>query len=383
MYIKKVFGPLVLELWRVSLRLKRPYRWAKGVQAERELLIVSCSGEGGRGWGEVALPPHLQEGLDVTVRESLALLNEVAALDTQSSGAQQVAQDLLDFSGLHPRFRAGLAAAVLGWQASLSGLPLAEKLLELSGGLSDVHIPGQLPVNALLVSDSLDDLKSELADYLSSGFSVFKVKVSADRMLNMKRLALVRTLAPDSVVRIDANESWSSEWWMQHLSELSEFNLDYVEQPLPRADYGELVKGSFFSPIRIAFDESASDIDSIRQILSEAHRPVVILKPARLGGPDRVAESIEAIALEQMAGKDALVVVTNSLESGVGVRVAAECACLVGEPRPAFGLATSAFIEDDLLPAPPIKGGEMQFDCRVNTEYFSRELLKVLRDKWT
>jgi len=81
---------------------------------------------------------------------------------------------------------------------------------------------------------------------------------------------------------------------------------------------------------------------------------VLVLKPPRLGGPDRTVEVIDAAANAGLRS-----VVTASLETAIGLTVALHCGALLPVPIPPCGIGTARFLARDLAPPPPIREGFM------------------------
>ena len=65
---------MTMEVRPYRLALQTPYRWSKGVQHHRSGLILRLQDGAHVGWGEAALPPHVDYAPDAFARECLALL---------------------------------------------------------------------------------------------------------------------------------------------------------------------------------------------------------------------------------------------------------------------------------------------------------------------
>ena len=100
-----------------------------------------------------------------------------------------------------------------------------------------------------------------------------------------------------------------------------------------------------------------ADEASTRRILEIGAAAVLVVKPARVGGPV-VARSIAALA----AAAGVPTVLSTFFETGIGIASAVRIAVsipLVGEER-AHGLATAGLLEHDLLATPMIvRAGRM------------------------
>lgn len=324
------------------LPLAVPYRWAKGVQTERAGYLVRAEVDGAEGWGEVAPPP------EAVVPDALPA-DVVTVFERLNPSDPKVFSELEALAG-HPwraRFRCGVVSAVLSARAAAAGLSLARFL----GGTRPVL--DRVEVNALITAAAPTACAEEGAAALARGQTTLKLKCTADRTLDLARVAAIRGVDADVKLRLDPNESWLPAWTLAHLEALAPFGIEYVEQPLPLSaslkDYAELRKRS---PIPIALDHAVDGLASVQRIVEAGAADVLILKPQRLGGPDRLLE------VADFALKSGLrCTVTNSLETAVGLTVALHCAALL--PPHAAGLGTARFFARNVGEPPPIVAGHM------------------------
>ncbi|MHB8634800.1 MAG: mandelate racemase/muconate lactonizing enzyme family protein [Thermoplasmatota archaeon] len=325
-------------MWEVEpyrIPLVRPYRWAKGAQAERLGLLIRFTEGGLTGWGETAPPPHEQDGI-------AALADEARRWAARVRGKPEE-----DLAAAPPRLRHGLLSAWLDCHAKRAGLPLASFMAERYA----THPPAaRVAVNALVeaVAPKEAALRARAAE--AAGFRTVKLKSDGHEGHDVELVASVREAASVRL-RLDANESWRPEGARRHLEALAPFGIEYVEQPFRVGRVSELRNAIEESPIPIALDESVTDAKAVEPYLGLQRRPILILKPQRLGGADRTC------ALMAWAyGEGCRTVVTNSLEAAVGRTHALHLAALLPEPEEC-GLATGGHLARDVAVAPePVAG---------------------------
>jgi o-succinylbenzoate synthase len=329
-----------IEILTYALPLAQEYRWAKGVQRERRGLLVRVAAWGAEGWGESAPPIHLETDPATLAEEARAL---VAGLPVEADDF--LAQ--LDARGVPARLRCGIAAAWMSARAAAGGTTLAS--LIAPGGTPAVEVP----VNGLVTEKTPEEAAARAAALVAAGYRTLKVKCWEDRAADLSRVAAIRAAAPGAKLRLDANEAWDPAWALEHLRALWRFDIDYVEQPVPSSrPMMEIAAFRRLSPIRVALDESATDLASLERILRMRAADVVILKTQRAGGPDRAAAMIRAAA---EAGVQ--VTVTVSLESAIGTAVALHVAATLPRPIPDCGIPMGRFLAADLGPMPPVESG--------------------------
>ncbi|HET6398480.1 MAG TPA: enolase C-terminal domain-like protein, partial [Candidatus Thermoplasmatota archaeon] len=188
---------------------------------------------------------------------------------------------------------------------------------------------------------------------VAAGFRTIKVKSDGDPRNDLARLQAIRAaVGAEPRLRVDANEAWDPATALGHLRSLEPFGVEYVEQPVRAGRFQDLVDLARSSPVPIALDESMTGWPVVERFLEAGTRPVLILKPQRLGGPDHVLEVIESARKARLA-----CVVTNSLETAVGRAHALHLASLLPQPLPDCGLATEGFLAADAAPGPRTRDG--------------------------
>lgn len=333
----------MIALHPYALPLAVPYRWAKGEQRERVGFLARCERDGAVGWGESAPPIHLKLDPHALVAAARRLLEGLDDRDPRFLAA-------LDARDPDPRLRCAIATAWLAAGAAAAGVPLGRFV-------AGPHEPvaAVVPVNGLVTEALPDAAAARAAALVAQGHRTLKIKCTADRAGDRARVAAVRAAATAARLRLDANESWAPEWSLAHLADLAAFDIEYVEQPLP-SDHGADAQAAYRrqSPIKVALDESATDLPAIAALLDAGAADVIILKPQRAGGPDRAKAIIDLCR-----ARGVRVTVTVSLETAVGATAALHVASLLPAPLPDCGLAMGRFLARDVAAAPELEDGRM------------------------
>lgn len=332
-----------IEFKSYHLRLAVPYRWAKGVQHFRDGLIVRAAIGGEVGWGEVALPPHVEMPPAAQVASAEAI---VAGLDPMSDAFL----DELELRECPARLRCGIATAVLDARARLHGVSLASLCAP------DRAVAARVPVNELVGDADPEACAERARATVARGQDTIKVKCTPERKLDLARVRAIRDAAPAARIRLDPNESWSPDWAASHLEAMARFRIEYCEEPLPRgtplAAYAELRRNT---RVPIALDDSARSRFHVERIIELGAADALVLKAPRVGGPDRVAEIVR---LAESAGLSCTI--TASLETSVGLYVALHCAAFTAEPIAPAGIGTARFFARNVGPPPEIVDGAME-----------------------
>jgi L-alanine-DL-glutamate epimerase-like enolase superfamily enzyme len=326
---------------RVRVPFRAPFTTAARTWLTRDSWLLRVEDPDGRaGWGEAVL----EEDADARVLE--AVLAELAAAGLPPSKA------LVSRAGAPGRaFRAALDGARLD-------------ILAQGARAGAAGAPG-VGVNAVIGAAEARVAAETARRAVAGGFRTLKLKAAPDDTTAtlVARVAAVRAAAGDeAALRLDVNGSWTPDAAAERLRALAGFGLQFVEQPLAPGDLAGAAALRAGSGVPVAADEAVDSLAGARRVLDAGAADVLVVKPARVGGPVAVAE----IAL-LAAGRGVPVVVSSLFETGVGLAVALACAAalpdVAGWPSAErdHGLATADLLDDDLLVEPlAIAGGRMR-----------------------
>lgn len=333
----------MIEIRPYKLRLVTPYRWSKGTQHHRAGLILRAHLGGAVGWGEAALPPHVDYEPGALARECASIV----------SGLDAAADEFLDELSLRecpPRLRCGLATAVLSARAAARGVSLARFLAG-----ADAPLPARVPVNDLIGDADPAACVRRAEAALAAGQDTVKVKCTTERELDLARVRALRAAFPGLAIRIDPNESWPLAWAADQLEAMAPCRIEYCEEPLPRgtplAEYGRLRRRT---GVPIALDDSIRGVRDVELAVLLEAADVLVLKAQRLGGPDHLLEVVRAATQAGLRST-----VTSSLETSVGLTLGIACAALTPEPVAPAGIGTARYFAENVCTPPPIVDGHM------------------------
>jgi O-succinylbenzoate synthase len=194
---------------------------------------------------------------------------------------------------------------------------------------STINVNGTIP--------AIDDEKeiSKIVD-LYPGVKTFKIKVGDNIELDLTRIKAVRSLRPDSAIRVDVNGAWTVDQAVSFLKLAGE--IEYIEQPCASVEeLRELkkridVKIAGDEVIRKAVDPFALDLNGVVDIL--------MLKVQPLGGIKRIHNLIDHHKLP--------VVVSSALESAIGIDYGLVLAGSIDHLDYGCGLATGSLLAKDV-----------------------------------
>ncbi len=328
-----------MRLYRITVGLKRPLRTSYGGSTERCGLILELRApDAVSGYGEISpLPGYHSTGLD----RAAQLLDGASAEIQAMLSAGDPSQLLTNLSCSWPaELRCGLEAALM----DIEGRRRRRSVSQLLSASPRRHIQ----VNALLSSDSPDDLMSEAAQAVSLGFACLKVKVGASPvMADVGRVAAVRqAVGAQIAIRIDANGGWDLDRAERALGLMAPLGIELAEQPLAADRMVELAHLRRRSKIPLAADEGAYSAEAIERLVRLGAVDTIVLKTSRLGG---IKPALEVAATHSEA-VDWLV--ASALETSIGLAPAIHLAACLARLGGACGLATAALLQADLTSSP-------------------------------
>jgi len=241
-----------------------------------------------------------------------------------------------------PSGRAALETALLDLAARRAGVSVAAWL----AAREVTHGPAaRLEVNALATASDPDGLAAEAEALVARGFATIKVKVGAVAPeQDVARVAGLRRGGAGEVrLRLDANRAWDPDDARRVLDAVAGEDVDYVEEPLAEAHPEALARLREQSGAAIAVDESLGAMADLEELGAAGACDVVVLKPARLGGPTRtlgVARRARELGLR--------VVLTDSIESAVGRAATAHVAAVLPVAG-AIGLGGASVLAADVV----------------------------------
>lgn len=292
---------------RIQLKQAVPFRTAKAVRTDKETLLVRVRHGNVEGWGEAAPTDTYRQTL-VSAEETLAAIAP-RLTDANPFHLETILGSLIEN---HPDQLATIAAidgALHDWIGKRLGLPVVHYL-----GLDERHMP--LTSYTLGIDDPAAIAKrAEKA----SEYPIFKVKTGSTDDAAMIRA--IREVAPAKVIRIDANAAWTPDEAIERIQALSEFNLEFVEQPVPAHDLDGMGRVRNAVDLPIIADESCVTPADIPKC--SGHVDGINIKLSKCGG---IREGLKMIRIARALGLK--IMLGCMIESALGIAAAAQLAPL-------------------------------------------------------
>lgn len=150
---------------------------------------------------------------------------------------------------------------------------------------------------------SVGEPKKMAADALKikqDGYTVIKVKIGKGGKKDIARIKAIRDVVGNEIpIRVDANQGWAFNEAIETLNELSQYNIQHCEEPLPRWAYMQLPKLKQKSPIPIMCDETCCDANDVQRLIDLKACDLINIKLGKSGG---IFNALKMVRLAEAAG---------------------------------------------------------------------------------
>jgi O-succinylbenzoate synthase len=325
-----------VELFRVRLPLRAPFRTARSTTVAKDALLVRVVTDDAEGWGEVGAevaPTYAPDTLD-TAR--LVLRDELVPRLYSGAGLE-------DVRGHHPA-RAALLGAVLDARLRAEGTPLAAHL----GGVV-ARVDAGVAIGSF--GEPADVARAATA-FVDDGYASLKLKIEPKH--DVAVVAAVRGAVGDDVtIQADANGSYALDD-VDRLRALDAFGLACLEQPLAPPGLLDHARLGEQLGTPIGLDETITSATVARDAIALRACAVVSIKAALVGGVEEARTTHDACVAGNVAARAG-----GMLETGVGRAALVALASLPGFTLAGDLSASNRYFEEDLTAPFELAGGSL------------------------
>jgi len=318
-----------------ELKFKQPFKTAKAYYDYRNGTIIKIFIDNLIGLGEVApLTGFHQESLLECYYNLEAINQAVNNID------EMTAEELFDIFKLHadgePSLLFGLQTALFDVLSQKSEMPLNKYLNNNSSnaininGIHGVHGP-------------------------DNNFKIMKIKLGYnniyDDIENMEKISSLYDV--DTQFRIDVNGQLDLTKAIRFCKSMEKFNIEYIEQPLPKDELEDLSELRMHTDIPIAVDESLDSIKSAKKIIDSQAADVFVVKPMIIGDYNIISDIINLAH-----HNDIKCIITNMLDGAIN-RMACIHIASSNNIKNACGLSADDLFESNIYQTPKIINGKL------------------------
>jgi L-alanine-DL-glutamate epimerase-like enolase superfamily enzyme len=246
-----------------------PYRsWLRTSSTTASAIVRVATDEGLVGWGEhnVNFLPNISGRAETA-----------AARDWLVGRDPRQIEEYHRTCPFEPRLRSGIEMALWDLCGQAAGVPLAV----LWGGI----IRPEVEVAACMGIQSYEQAGKLARYYVEQGFSTLKTKAGSDIQEDLDMVRGVRDAVGMRLkLRIDPNRAYTPQQAAELAKRLEEYQLEYLEQPIPAEPLADAVWLRRQTRTPIALNESVTDPSSVWQILHEGAAEFILPDTHTAGG---------------------------------------------------------------------------------------------------
>ena len=328
-----------VELVRVGIRLRRPFRTSFGTQTTRDVLLVHVvDADGVPGWGECAATSAPVYDADFTDGAALVLRDHLVPAVRSAPGVvtpADVVARTARFRGHHAA-KAALQAAVVDLQLRSAGVSLADHL-----GVTVDRVPTGVSVG--IPAGGAAELIDQIAEHVDEGYGRVKAKIEPG--FDVDAVTAVRHAFPDLALQVDANAVYDPDdpVHVAALDGLDGLGLVQIEQPFGADRLRAHAHHAARWRTPVCLDESITDRWRAVDAVETGACAIVNVKVGRVGG------LAEAVAIHDACRERGVPVWCGGmLETGVGRGVNVALAGLPGFTLPGDTSASARYWTEDL-----------------------------------
>ncbi|WP_331766931.1 o-succinylbenzoate synthase [Embleya sp. NBC_00896] len=321
-----------IELRRIAMPLRAPFRTSFGVETARDVLLVRVVTPEAEGWGEcVAMTEPLYNSEYVDGAADVLRRFLIPALP-EGADAIAVKRALKPFKG-HKMAKAALETAVLDAQLRARGESFGSYL-----GASRERVPCGVSVG---IMDSIPELLDAVEGFIGEGYVRIKLKIQPGWDLAPVR-AVRERFGDDVLLQVDANAAYTLADARQ-LAKLDAFDLLLIEQPLADDDLIQHAALAKLMSTPICLDESIESVEDAAAAITLGAASIINVKPGRVGG------YLEAKAIHDLCVAHGVPVWCGGmLETGLGRAANVALAALPGFTLPGDTSASRRYFATDI-----------------------------------
>ena len=242
-------------------------------------LVIAENGDGVRGYGECFGLPH---PLPATSLVTHVIAPALEGLEVTEPAEMTLALRDYFFAMGHTRGPAmealsGVDIALWDLKARVANEPLATHL----GGT-----PGPVPtyVSPIAFRATPDETAADASAYVAQGYKAFKLKVGRGIATDLAHIEAARSAVNSMPLYLDVNCGYDVPTAIAFSKELKQFDIGWLEEPIPPDDVAALAEVRRNSPVPIATGENEFAMQAYRQLADAEAVDILQCNIGRCGG---------------------------------------------------------------------------------------------------
>jgi len=234
-------------------KLAHPFTVSGYTRTTTPIVLTEITYDGVTGYGEAAMPPYLGE----TQASALSFLEKV---NLKQFANPFELDDILTYVDSIAINNTAAKASVDIALHDLVGKLIGQPWHAIWG-----YTASKAPITTFTIGIDTEEMiraKTKEADV----FKVLKIKLGVDETTDKMIINTVRSVT-DKPLRVDANQGWKDKHYALRMIEwLSERNVEFIEQPLPKHNLDDMAWLTEKSPLPTIGDESCQRLEDLPRL---------------------------------------------------------------------------------------------------------------------
>lgn len=253
----KSSGSNVMKLtWKTfDAKMKYTFTVAGSSRTTTQIVLTQITWNGYTGYGEAAMPPYLGE----TQASVVEFLKKV---DLSRFKDPFMIEDIMTYvDGLTTNNTAAKAAVDIALH-DIVGQIFGQPWWKIWG-----FNPEKTPYTSYTIGLDTEEIVRKKTQEEANNFKVLKVKVGVDDKTDRMMINTIRSVAPDNMLYVDANQGWRDKFYaLDMINWLADNGVTMIEQPLPKLWLDETAWITERSPIPVIADESCQRLTDVQKL---------------------------------------------------------------------------------------------------------------------
>lgn len=267
-----------VRFWKEDLDLVRPYTIAyKTVSAVENVFVLLETESGLQGIGAGSPAAFVT---NETIEQSVQLLDkylEELTLGRDVRHYQEIIRDSREKMPASPAARAALDIALHDLFTKFLEIPLVDYF---------GRFRKSLPTSVTIGINDIEKTLEEADEHIHNGFRIIKLKTGHAVDVDIEIFRKLREqLGRHVKIRVDANQGYTTSDLEQFVAATSDYGLEFVEQPLPKGEFRELLSLPWEIRRQCVADEDMQlPVDAVRLAKDPLPYGIYNIKLMKCGG---------------------------------------------------------------------------------------------------
>jgi o-succinylbenzoate synthase len=169
--------------------------------------------------------------------------------------------------------------------------------LEMLNPKSHLASPSErlsVPMLGILQAADAEGIGREIEDLLAQGYDTLKIKVGFEVDQDIERVRMVQKIIRGrACIRADANQGYTLPQAKKFVQHIDPHNIEFLEQPFKEHDWDAMVELARISPLPLGLDESIYGMDSVKKAKELGCASFVKFKIMKMGSAEALAQAVE------------------------------------------------------------------------------------------